>query len=42
MRWYKCPECGQKLFIISEDAVIKGMEIKCKQCKKIIKVTVSQ
>ena len=42
MRWYKCPECGQKLFMIAENAVIKGLEIKCKQCRKIIKVNVSQ
>ena len=39
MNWYKCPECGQKLFMVAPDAVIKGMEIKCKCCKKIIKVS---
>jgi predicted Zn finger-like uncharacterized protein len=39
MTWYICPHCGQKLFMVSDDAVIKGMEIKCKKCKKIIKVS---
>jgi predicted Zn finger-like uncharacterized protein len=39
MGWYKCPKCGQKLFMVTEDAVIKGMQIKCKQCKKIINVS---
>ena len=39
MIWYCCPECKQKLFMIAKDAVIKGMEIKCKKCKKIIKVS---
>lgn len=39
MIWYRCPECGQKLFMIEPDATIKGMQIKCKQCKKIINVS---
>lgn len=42
MRWYLCPECGQKLFQIEEGAVIIGMHFKCKKCKKIIKVNVSR
>ena len=39
MTWYQCPECGQKLFMISPQAIIKGMEIKCKKCRQIIKVS---
>lgn len=39
MDWYKCPECGQKLFKIAPDAVIKGIQIKCKQCRKLINVS---
>lgn len=39
LKWYECPECGQKLFQVRDDAVIKGLEIKCKKCKKIIKVS---
>jgi DNA-directed RNA polymerase subunit RPC12/RpoP len=39
MEWYKCPECGQKLFKITPDAVIKGIQIKCKQCRKLINVS---
>jgi len=37
--WYECPHCKQKLFMITADAVIKGVEIKCKKCKKIIRVS---
>lgn len=39
MQWYKCPFCGQKLFMISPDANIRGMQIKCKKCKQIINVS---
>ena len=39
MTWYQCPECGQKLFMIHPQAIIKGMEIKCKKCRQIIKVS---
>ena len=39
MKWYMCPECGQKLFIVHPDALIRGMEIKCKKCRQIIKVS---
>ena len=39
MKWYQCPHCGQKLFMIAKDAVIKGMQIKCKKCKRIIDVS---
>lgn len=39
MNWYKCPECGQKLFMIKPGAIIRGLCIKCKQCRKIITVS---
>ena len=39
MNWYLCPECGQKLFMIAPGAIIKGLQIKCKKCKKIINVS---
>lgn len=39
MKWFCCPHCGQKLFMIEPDAIIRGLEIKCKKCKKIIKVS---
>jgi len=39
MTWYCCPHCGQKLFMVADDAVIKGVEIKCKKCKRIVKVS---
>ena len=38
-KWYCCPDCGQKLFVVNDDAVIKGMAIKCKKCKNIINVS---
>ena len=41
MTWYLCPECGQKLFMITSDAVIKGLQIKCKKCRKLINVSIS-
>lgn len=39
MSWYVCPKCGQKLFQIAPGAVIRGVEIKCKKCKNVIKVS---
>lgn len=41
MIWYKCPYCGQKLFMIDRKAVIKGLHIKCKKCRKIVNVELS-
>lgn len=38
-KWYLCPHCKQKLFMVLPDAVIRGMQIKCKQCRKIIDVS---
>ena len=31
--WYCCPVCGQKLHIISPDAVCSGVTTICKKCK---------
>lgn len=39
--WYYCPFCGQKLFMISDTGIIKGMQIKCKKCKRIINVEIN-
>ena len=39
MIWYNCPNCGQKLFMIKPDAVIKGVQMKCKKCRKIINLS---
>lgn len=41
MDWYKCPSCGQNLFKITPGATIRGLQIKCKKCKKLINVNVS-
>lgn len=37
--WYECPHCGQKLFMVRKDAVIMGLQIKCKRCKNLINVS---
>ena len=37
--WWRCPECGKNLFMVKPDAKIRGMQIKCKGCKKIINVS---
>ena len=34
MQWYQCPNCGQKLFMIAPDAVIKGLQEVIKDYKK--------
>ena len=39
MMWYNCPKCGQKLFMIKPDAVIRGVQLKCKKCRNIIDVS---
>lgn len=39
MTWFRCPSCGQKLFMVRDDASIKGMQIKCRSCKKLINVS---
>ena len=38
-KWYICPYCGQKLFMVKLDAVIQGLQIKCKKCKQIVNVS---
>lgn len=38
-KWVVCPHCGKKLFQIRDGAVIKGLRIFCKQCKKTIDVS---
>ena len=40
MKWYKCPNCQKNLFVIKDGAVVKGIQMKCKQCKKIIDVKI--
>ncbi len=36
--WYCCPKCGQKLFKVNPNAVVLGIEYKCKKCKEILKI----
>lgn len=40
MIWFLCPNCGQKLFLMRPDAVIRGIQIKCKKCKELIDIEV--
>ena len=39
LQWWSCPECGKNLFMIKPDAVIYGMQIKCRGCRKLIDVS---
>ena len=34
--WFLCPRCQQKLFKMRPGAVARGIQIKCKKCKKEI------
>ena len=37
--WYKCPECGTKLVLYDNTAVLSGgIFIKCKTCKNEIEI----
>ena len=38
--WARCPHCGKKAFPVSEGAVIKNQEFKCRgsNCKKMFLV----
>lgn len=38
--WYCCDHCGQKLFRVAKNALCKGIEVKCKKCRKIVKVNI--
>lgn len=42
--WYRCPHCGQKIFMICDNTVIRGLKIKCKgrNCGKIVEVYVGE
>lgn len=37
-RWVECPICGTKLAIADNTTVCRGLYIKCKRCKKEIKI----
>jgi predicted RNA-binding Zn-ribbon protein involved in translation (DUF1610 family) len=39
LRWWRCPECGKNLFMVRSEAKIRGMQIKCRGCRKIINVS---
>lgn len=38
--WYICPNCGQKMFKVSNDVVVRGIQQKCKKCRKIINIKI--
>ena len=40
--WYCCPCCSQKLFKVSTNVIVKGIELKCKKCKKLIQVNIQE
>lgn len=35
---YVCPVCNKKLFEMKHDAVVRGVVIQCRGCKKLIEV----
>jgi hypothetical protein len=37
--WWFCPVCRKKLFMVEPGAVIVGMKIKCRGCRKVINVS---
>ncbi|MBQ1438019.1 MAG: hypothetical protein IIZ07_08825 [Ruminococcus sp.] len=39
LTWYQCPNCRQRLFKVETTASIRGVEMKCKKCRQIIKVS---
>lgn len=39
LTWWSCPECGKNLFMVTPGAKIRGMQIKCRGCRKIINVS---
>lgn len=39
-RWYKCPYCGKKLFVYDNTVKCKGIYLRCRQCRKEIKITI--
>lgn len=39
MNWFLCPLCRQKLFMVEDGAIIRGVVMKCKKCRQIIKVS---
>ena len=38
--WYCCPYCKQKLFKVKENALVKGIELKCKKCKEKVNINI--
>ena len=38
--WYRCPECGQKLFLYDNTAQAHGIYVKCKKCGSNVEVKI--
>lgn len=38
--WFVCPRCGKKLLIYSNNAIAKGIFIKCKKCGSVVEVEI--
>lgn len=38
--WYRCPYCGQRLFLYDNQAKAKGIYVKCKSCRQTVEVKI--
>lgn len=41
-QWFRCPHCHKKLFLCDDTAEVKGIYIKCKNCKNTIQVRIPE
>ncbi|WNX85772.1 hypothetical protein RWV98_05755 [Agathobaculum sp. NTUH-O15-33] len=38
--WYCCPQCGRKLFPVSDKTLIKDLLFQCKHCKAKVNIEI--
>lgn len=39
-KWYCCPHCGKKLFLVADDTVVRRLRYQCKICKHTFEVNI--
>jgi len=39
-KWFRCPHCGKKLLLYTNNSIVKGVYVYCKRCKKDIEVKI--
>lgn len=40
--WYLCPHCGRKLVIYDDTAVCIGVYVKCRECRREVKIEIKR